>query len=242
MVFYHKCSVTRRSILAGMPAANLNHTVDMIEAEIVHVPGTRKLKDLSGKSFGRLSVLSVVRFKKPSGIRAMWRCLCVCGNIIFAEGSSLSKGRTLSCGCFHRENIGARRRTHGKSTIPEYKIWAQMKQRCRTDVNYLGRGIAVCERWNSFENFINDMGRRPTQKHSIDRIDNDGNYEPGNCRWATRAVQNSNTRRNDLFEINGVLKTAAECSRDLGGAHSLVKDRLRLGWSRTEAFTKPKIR
>lgn len=135
----------------------------------------------------------------------------------------------------------------GRSQTREYKIWAAMKRRCCDPKlicyeNYGARGIAVCERWKSFENFLADMGPRPSSEHSIDRVNNDGNYEPSNCRWATRQVQNSNMRRNRWFEYRGEMMTLAEAIRRSGTEHPkmTVISRINSGLSLEEALTTPK--
>jgi hypothetical protein len=160
--------------------------------------------DLTGVRFGRLTATELVRV---NGVRG-WLCVCDCGNTVELETERLRMGTTRSCGCIRREMAAKLWRfappnpgTHGLSELPEYAVWSAMRQRCINPSDksfkwYGARGIVVCTRWLvSFEAFIADMGRRPTRKHSIDRIDNDGNYEPGNCRWTTASVQANNKRK-----------------------------------------------
>ncbi len=156
--------------------------------------------DMTGRRFGRLTVIE--RDHSASGGPA-WCCLCDCGNAASVRGKDLRRGMTESCGCLQRERSASAHRTHGEGRnghrSAEYQIWAGMLSRClyAGDTNfakYGARGITVCDRWR-YACFLADMGRRPTPKHSIDRIENNGNYEPGNCRWATASEQMRNTRR-----------------------------------------------
>jgi hypothetical protein len=156
------------------------------------------LIDLTGQRFGRLLVQARApnrRVRQP-----YWTCHCTCGAVVDVQGNHLRKGRTTSCGCWHREQIGRIARTHGRSQSPEYGVWSSMKGRCTNPRDqrfeyYGGRGITVDPRWQqSFANFLADMGPRPAG-HSIDRIDPDGPYAPHNCRWATHDEQMKNTRR-----------------------------------------------
>lgn len=171
--------------------------------------------DVLGRRFGRLLVVGPTSSK---GGRLRWLCSCDCGERAFVTAHCLVTGMTRSCGCLHRESAirtgrwsillaQATRVTHGLTRggnwHPLYAIWRGMKQRCN-DPNhgnyryYGGRGIRICARWRNFALFVADMGPRPTPHHTVDRIDNDGNYEPGNVRWATWKEQNASGRRRRL--------------------------------------------
>jgi hypothetical protein len=160
--------------------------------------------DLSGQRFGRLAVLGRAQRAKPE---AYWHCRCDCGVEVVVNGCRLRNGNTRSCGCLRRETAainGDHNVSHGYARMgirrhPLYSVWSGMRTRCRNPNNknwkdYGGRGITVCERWDKFENFLADMGERPGPSYSIDRIDVEGNYEPGNCRWATPTEQVRNRR------------------------------------------------
>ncbi len=142
------------------------------------------------------------------------------------------------------ENVVAankRRTKHGMYRTRVYRIWAGMKQRCENPNNtayhrYGGRGIKVCDRWQDFDNFLSDMGD-PYDWQSLDRLDNDGDYEPGNCRWATTQEQQNNLRSNRLFTHDGKTQTLAQWARDLGIAYHVLKYRLNNGWEPPELFT-----
>ena len=135
--------------------------------------------------------------------------------------------------------------THGMSRTPEYQAWKNMKKRCfnpntKQYSDWGGRGITVCDRWkNSFENFFADMGLKPTAKHSIDRIDNDGDYCPENCKWATNAEQQNNQRTNRLITIGCVTLTIAQWAKEMGFARNLISCRLKAGWSEFAAVMTP---
>lgn len=174
--------------------------------------------DLVGQTFGRLTV---VAYEK----RSRWKCLCECGNFHTAVGYDLKRGITQSCGCYGIDQRRAATQTHGKSNTPEYRTWANMIQRCTNEKSrmyyrYGGRGITVCERWRKFENFLADMGRKPSPMHTIDRIDSDGDYDPDNCRWLPKAEQSSN--RSNTIRIDG--KTIHELAKEAGvKAHTMYQ-------------------
>jgi hypothetical protein len=161
------------------------------------------MKDESGNQHGRLRVVSRAENRVSSSGRssAAWTCLCACGRQTVVTGSNLCNGSVQSCGCLSRDQTRKRSLRHGRSGTPEHRAWKGMIQRC-TNTNavnfrdYGGRGIKVCARWrNSFENFLADMGDRPSPQHSLDRYpNNDGDYEPTNCRWATKTQQSFNRR------------------------------------------------
>lgn len=156
------------------------------------------ISDLTGRRFGRLTVLA--RAANDSAGRVVWSCRCDCGARHDVKALNLARGSTKSCGCYRREASAAKVTTHGMTRSPTFNSWMSMRQRC-TNPNdpawryYGGQGIKVCARWGSFDNFLADMGERPDGK-TLDRWpDNAGNYEPGNCRWATAVEQNANRRQ-----------------------------------------------
>lgn len=192
----------------------------------------RTAKNIIGNRYGRWLVISI---NVSESRRTSWECLCDCGAIGTVRGSALKSGRTQSCGCLHTEGMRDRFTTHGKSKTPIYNIHRSMMNRCylKTSTayeNYGGRGITVCDRWHSFENFYADMGDKP-EGMSIERLDNAVGYSPENCKWATGKEQGNNTRRNRYISYKGVTKTASQWGDHIGiTGHSLLK-RLRRGWS-----------
>lgn len=156
-----------------------------------------KLIDITGQRFGRLIVIERDRTKKAT----YWNCLCECGNKISVMGKYLRNGKTTSCGCYHKEMLSQRSKTHGLTGKRLYRIWANMKNRClNKNVNcfpyYGGRGIAICDEWLQFDNFMKwSLSNGYDEKLTLDRINNNGNYEPLNCRWVTMKEQCQNRRK-----------------------------------------------
>lgn len=196
-------------------------------------------KNLAFKKFGKLTAIKQDGFYTfPSGRKtAMWICECECGNITKPiKAWQLTNGHTRSCGCLKNEA----QRTHGKSKTRLYKIWSGMKQRCKNTKtpfykDYGGRGISFCEEWMAFENFEKWATQNGyTDKLTLDRIDVNGNYEPSNCRWATKKDQSNNTRINHIVIINGERKTLSELARQTGISRSTLYNRVMRGLSGEE--------
>lgn len=159
----------------------------------------RKKLELMGRKFGRLLVVKELEERKNKAVQ--WECLCDCGNTYTAISSDLNSGNTSSCGCLLDEFRKVGQKTHGMTGTGEYNIWKTMLQRCSNPKNrgyykYGGRGISVCSEWEHFENFIRDMGQRPSEKHTIERVDVNGNYCKENCIWTDNlSLQCFNQRR-----------------------------------------------
>ena len=201
---------------------------------------------IAGERFNRWTVL------RPYGMlgkyHTVW-CRCDCGTEQEVRESHLRAGASKSCGCSNRAPL-----THGMAgrlddkgaRVPEYRTWGHIIQRC-TNPNHPGfrgygaRGITVCDRWReSFAAFYEDMGPRPSSKHSIDRIDNDGGYEPGNCRWATKKTQSRNTSTNRLLTFRGRTQSLAAWAEETGISQFTLSTRVNtLGWSVERALTEP---
>ena len=183
---------------------------------------------LLGQKFGRLTVLSEASVNKPG--KSRWLCRCDCGIEKIVLGSSLKNGSTKSCGCL----CGEKNTTHGLSKTPEYRAWKGAEHRCTNpkSINfhsYGGRGIEF--RLPNFVEFLAHIGPRPSNKHSLDRIDNEGHYEIGNIRWATINIQNRNRRSNRMIAYQGNNLCIADWAERLGCSHRTIATRLELGWS-----------
>lgn len=254
----HQSGPTRR--VNAMPGLTINRIRGATMALPPIIPTPPRVKDLTGRRFGRLTVLGLVGFhRETSGKRRpRFLCECDCGATHSALGTSLVAGMVKSCGCLvseaARRNVvlanaasdalgRARFARHGMSRQPEHNAWQGMKQRCHNPRNkgyrhYGGRGIQVCERWrHSFDAFLEDMGLRPSDDHSLDRIDPDGNYEPGNVRWATLHDQANNRTDNHYVEFNGRRVSLAEAERLSGISQKVLWYRIHNQWPHDQLFT-----
>lgn len=196
-----------------------------------------------GFIYGRLELIKFIERKNRDDF---YLCRCECGNEKIIRLNSLKSGNTVSCGCFHKQQASESNKTHGLTKTKTYRTWYSMKQRC-FNINdtrysdYGGRGITVCDRWKeSFENFLEDMGKCPSRQHSIDRIDNDKGYYPENCRWATLKEQSRNKRVNRLIEYKGKTQCLTAWAEELNIKRETLSRRLnQLKWSVEKAFTTP---
>ena len=198
--------------------------------------------DIVGQTFNKLTAIAPIGRNSFRDI--IWLCICDCGTETTVLSHSIKSGNTKSCGC-HRAKVSHNKAIiHGKSKTVEYKSWRSMINRChnKNDLyfnDYGDRNITVCSKWlYSFPSFLADMGLRPQGK-TLDRIDNDGNYTPENCRWATAEQQANNKRNNKYITHNGQTLTHAQWSRLLGGGASTVTQRIYRGWSKKRAVTQP---
>lgn len=215
------------------------------------IPTHTLFQNLTSQEFGRLTVIGFAGYRlKPNGKKStMWDCRCECGIALTVAASNLKSGHSTSCGCLKKEVTKARSITHGatvdRKTPEEYTTWIAIKGRCHNPKNpkftdYGGRGIIVDPSWiNNFPAFLAHIGPRPSAAHSIDRIENDGNYEPGNVRWATLETQANNKRSNITLTHNGVTMTVARWARKLEIPRCTIVMRLKRGWSDEKSLTTP---
>lgn len=192
-----------------------------------------RLVDLIGKRFGRWLILE--RATNGTGSQPHWLCRCDCGAEKRVAGQSLRSGKSTSCGCARGEQVAARNTTHGMSDTPEWAVWSSMHQRCTNKnapafADYGARGIYVCDRWNEFDAFIEDMGRRPSDDHTIERVENDGPYAPWNCVWATREDQARNRRSNRTLRLAGIAMPVVRWAELLRVPYGRLLGRLERGW------------
>lgn len=214
------------------------HSCGCLHREVVSRP---KGKDLTGVKFGRWTVIERVRVNDTNS-RWRWLCRCGCkaGTQRVVRGQDLLTGSSVSCGCYQRECVT--KHGHGQRGSLTYCSWTAMIDRCHGSdppPGYADRGITVCERWrgeHGFENFLADMGERPSREYTIDRKDNDGNYEPTNCRWATKKEQSNNRRDTVFFEWHGQRTPLTDICRQVGAPRNAVYLRVRRGWSLERAL------
>lgn len=209
-----------------------------------------KVKDLTGQRFGRIVVLEDTHTRDKYR-NEIWKCKCDCGKIIFKSSDLLRSKNSNSCGCLANELTRIRNKqmftTHGYGNEDRlHRIWIGIKTRCynKNDPgykNYGSRGIVMCDEWkNDFMNFRNWATTHGYNDNlSIDRVNNDGNYEPSNCRWATLEQQGNNKRNNHLIEYNGEIHTLQEWCEKINIKYATLESRLRIGWSIERAFTTP---
>lgn len=204
-----------------------------------------RINDLSGKKFGHLTAKEQRGRTKTGGVK--WLCVCDCGEVRILPTSALTSGNTSSCGCNKKILTSIRKKTHGMSKTVEYSTWCKMKERCYNkkirDFKWYGaKGIIVCKRWlNSFENFLKDMGPKPTQKHSIERKNSKKNYCPSNCVWDVQKEQVRNREGVIKVIYNGVERRLIEVCEEINANPSVVRHRIRKGWDLTSALTAPKF-
>ena len=200
-----------------------------------------KCKDLLNITFGYLTVIGRAQNNKHNN--AMWLCKCKCGKETVVRGRYLTAQRTVSCGCKKREDVIKRSTTHGLSGSKLFRVWAEMKFRCRCKTNksyknYGARGITICNEWLEFKSFYDwSMENGYKEGLTIDRIDNNQGYRPDNCRWTTYLVQSHNLRTNVHITYQGVTKTQSEWCRELRvDRGNLVRHANRNGISRDQAL------
>ena len=174
----------------------------------------------------------------------LYDCVCDCGTRRRVKGTMLRVGRSRSCGCIRPDQLTKHGEARRGRMTAEYRIWEGIQRRCNNPSDpvfehYGGRGIRMCEAWSSYDAFLSDMGRRPSQRHSIDRIDNDGDYEPGNCQWATQKDQCRNQRSNVWVTYRGERRVLAELVEAHGKDYMRVYQRIRRGWDAERAINEP---
>lgn len=203
--------------------------------------------DIEGMRFGRLIAIKPTDKRSGNG-GIIWECKCDCGNKAYVSASTL-KFTQKSCGCLMKEKMMKANTTHGKSYNKLYRIWVSLKSRCLNEksiqyCDYGGRGIKVCGEWiDDFMNFYKWAIENGYKNNlTIDRIDNDGNYEPSNCRWVNRKVQGNNRRNNHYITIDGETKTLQEWGEHVGMKPNTILCRIRKGWSNKDAIFTPLLK
>ncbi len=217
-------------------------TYDKDSIEFLPLPTHPHFRDVTGQVFNGITVLGLAYKQRDT---YQWFVRCPCGKVFTSRIANLKNGNTKSCGCVSAIRIGNLNRSHGASRTFEYRVWCGMKTRClnSNDPNYVrygDRGITICDRWiHSFENFLTDMGKAPSKKHSIERRANAGNYCSDNCYWGTKRDQANNTRSNVLLTFEHQTKTLAEWAREKELPYKCLHQRIKTGWSIKDALTTP---
>ncbi|MFA5240719.1 MAG: hypothetical protein WC476_13570 [Phycisphaerae bacterium] len=203
-----------------------------------------KLKDITGNKYGRLVVIGYAGRTKDR--HSLWKCVCDCGNTKTIIGNSMKRGDTTSCGCYAKEVEFSQHNglKHGMATTRAYNIWAQMIQRCINPKNknyrlYGERGIAYCEKWQTFEGFWADMQNGYSDTLTLDREDVNGNYEKSNCRWATQKEQGNNTRINHTITYGGLTLTLSQFADKYNMSKETLWYRIKSGWGIERALSTP---
>lgn len=218
-----------------------NATIDPTQPQ--SKPAFHNSTDFTGQKFGRLTVIEFAGRGKRKLL--IWKCKCNCGVITLAYGHLLKSGGKQSCGCLLSEVTSKRSKTHGMHNTITYKIWRSMIRRCEApnDISYPrygAIGIRVCKRWrNSFEAFFEDMGERPSKEYQIERKNNNGDYKPSNCYWATRSEQARNRCNSKWLTFRGEKKLLIEWAEELGFNTGQIWNRLLAGWTVERTLTEP---
>lgn len=206
----------------------------------------RRVKDKTGIRFGRWTVVKFAGRNKHNQI--LWFCRCDCGNYSEVTAGALSSGTSKSCGCFRKEEAYKATVIHGCSEHPLYRTWVAMVHRCCGPTNkdyasYGGRGITVFDGWkenpHEFINYVSSLPNCGVKGYTLDRLNNDGNYEPGNVKWSTHLEQGSNKRSCQNFTYLGITQCLSAWARDFGMTRRALSKRLKRGWSIGEALTMP---
>lgn len=218
---------------------------------LLDTPQPQSVTTALGQTFNLLKVLRYVGYRVEAAGRKRFyvETQCQCGTLKVIGVDNVRSGAVKSCGCVGRAKLLARctkhNHAHRKNDTRTFHTWCGIIQRCKWSpksryfANYAGRGIKVCDRWQDFSAFLADMGECPSPDHSIDRINNDGDYQPSNCRWATYYEQSNNRRNNRQVTVHGVLMNIAEAERAMGYKRGLILNRLAKGWSEEKAVYTP---
>jgi hypothetical protein len=204
----------------------------------------RLTKDITGFRSGMLEAISYAGSGKG---KSQWLIRCDCGVEKIMAGTELTKGKIKSCGCNLKQGISDSNKTHGMSHHPAYAVWRSMQDRCRLPThqayaNYGARGISVCERWSTFEAFWEDMAEKYMPGLTLDREDNNGNYNKNNCRWVSRKIQTGNTRSNVWVNTPKGRMLLSDAATEYGINHTTLSYRIMAGWPEDKLFIEPDVR